>query len=761
MKDNPSLSIEDAKNTSEPENYDHFNYMSMLLDNVSDAIISFDKNKIITFWNKGAELIYGWTKEEATGKDAAALFRSEASELKRNAMLKEVEAKGELQAEAVHYTKLNKRIIIESRVLPIKNLKGDITGYTAVNKDVTVNRQTEEDLKESELKYSALFNNNTMGVAHCKIVVDGSGKPADFRYLQVNNAYTLITGLQKKEVEGRLFTEIFPGANNLSEDYVARYGGVALKQEELEFETYFEVHKRWYLVYAYCPKPGEFTLLFSDITGRKKAEDDLKKSEENFRTLADNISQLAWMADSRGWIFWYNKRWYDYTGTTLEEMQGWGWKKVHHPDHVEKVTDKFKLAVESGERWEDTFPLKGKDGSYRWFLSRALPIKENNGEVKLWFGTNTDITEMKEAEEAKFESEAKLLEAQRLAHMCSFYFDFEKNIFDWTEEFWNIYELDVRKKYLSINEMMSLVYPEDRTYVAETVKNAIDGKQGSLEMEYRILTGKGNLKYVNYRGKLFYNAEGRHIVRFGTIIDVTQSKLYEKELKRTLDELRRSNQELEQFAYVASHDLQEPIRMVSTYTSMLEKQLKDKLDDKSKQYMFFLTDGAKRMHNLINDLLAYSRVSSKSQPNVPVDLKNLMDEVLRDLNLIITESGAEITFNKLPVIKADPSQLRLVFQNLIQNAVRFRGEEKPLIRIKAERKSNEWLFTIRDNGLGIDPEYHDRIFVIFQRLYEKEKYPGTGIGLSICKKIIERYGGRIWVESALGKGSAFYFTLPV
>ncbi|HEX2961166.1 MAG TPA: MEDS domain-containing protein [Ignavibacteriales bacterium] len=241
--------------------------------------------------------------------------------------------------------------------------------------------------------------------------------------------------------------------------------------------------------------------------------------------------------------------------------------------------------------------------------------------------------------------------------------------------------------------------------------------------------------------------------------EIEMRKQTEDLLLKTLRELERSNSELEQFAYVASHDLQEPIRMISVYTRMLERQLEGKLDPRSQQCLFFLSDGSKRMHALVQDLLAYSRLTSAKEPFVPTDMNSVLAEVMLDLQVAITDYNAEIEIGEMPRITADPTQMRQLFQNLIQNAIKFKSDADPFIQICCERNDTEWHFSIKDNGIGISPEYNDRVFVIFQRLHEKEKYPGTGIGLSVCKKIVERHGGRIWIESKEGSGSTFHFTI--
>lgn len=234
-----------------------------------------------------------------------------------------------------------------------------------------------------------------------------------------------------------------------------------------------------------------------------------------------------------------------------------------------------------------------------------------------------------------------------------------------------------------------------------------------------------------------------------------------QELERTVADLKRSNAELEQFAYVSSHDLQEPLRMVASYTQLLAKRYKGKIDADADEFIGYAVDGANRMQKLIQDLLAYSRVTTQGHAFQWVDCHALLEEVLRNLRLAVEESRAVVTPDISLTVMADRSQLGQVFQNLIGNAIKFRGPEPPWIHMSVERKGAEWRFAIRDNGIGIEPQYADRIFVVFQRLHDREAYPGTGIGLAICKKIIERHGGRIWVESQLGKGATFYFTLPI
>jgi light-regulated signal transduction histidine kinase (bacteriophytochrome) len=253
--------------------------------------------------------------------------------------------------------------------------------------------------------------------------------------------------------------------------------------------------------------------------------------------------------------------------------------------------------------------------------------------------------------------------------------------------------------------------------------------------------------------------EGRPSYFIAIIEDISEHKRIADELQARTEALLRSNAELEQFAYVASHDLQEPLRMVSSFTQLLARRYRGRLDADANEFIGFAVDGATRMQKLINDLLTYSRVGTRGRPFAPVDCAAILAHVLSDLSLAIAESGGAVTHTEMPVLLGDETQLAQLFQNLIGNALKFHGADPPRVRVAAERCNEGWRFMVRDNGIGIEPAYYERVFVIFQRLHTRDEYPGTGIGLAICKKIVGRHGGRIWLESTPGAGTTFFFTL--
>jgi chemotaxis family two-component system sensor kinase Cph1 len=286
----------------------------------------------------------------------------------------------------------------------------------------------------------------------------------------------------------------------------------------------------------------------------------------------------------------------------------------------------------------------------------------------------------------------------------------------------------------------------------------VSGGQWQGEIREKRKSGEEYPAWMNLSAVKDSTGKVTHVI--AEFSDITAFKQTQEALARRTEELASSNQELEQFAYVASHDLQEPLRMVASYTQLLARRYKDKLDDDANEFIHYAVDGATRMQALINDLLELSRIGTSRKALATCESGLALERALANLRLAIQESGALVTHDTMPHLVADVSQLTQLFQNLIGNALKFRGEAPLAIHIGVKRQKDDWVFSVRDNGIGIAPEFFERIFVIFQRLHGKQEYPGTGIGLAVCRKIVERHGGHIWLESKPDEGATFYFTLP-
>lgn len=368
-----------------------------------------------------------------------------------------------------------------------------------------------------------------------------------------------------------------------------------------------------------------------------------------------------------------------------------------------------------------------------------------------------EIEERKRAEEALRESREDLKRAQTVAHIGNWRLDTRKNQLYWSDETYRIFGIPPGAP-LTYESFLATVHPEDREYVDRKWTAALAGEP--YDIEHRIVVGD-EVKWVCEQAELELNPRGELLGGFGTVQDITRRKQAEEKLRETLLDLERSNRDLEDFAYISSHDLQEPLRKIANFSEMLVREYRDRLDERGVRYFGYVIDGAQRMQGLINALLSYSRVGRANSPLIPADLENVLRGTLADLQELIRESRAEISHDFLPIVKVNPYQIGQILQNLIVNAIKFHGGQPPRIHLSARQEGHEWVIAVRDNGIGFDSRFAEQIFKVFKRLHPQEQYPGTGIGLAICKRIVERHGGRIWAESEPGIGSTFFFTIPV
>ena len=340
------------------------------------------------------------------------------------------------------------------------------------------------------------------------------------------------------------------------------------------------------------------------------------------------------------------------------------------------------------------------------------------------------------------------------------WFDINEDEQWWSPEFYGLLgyqDGEIKAGFRAFNQ---LLHPDDKKYTVEAMDDHLKFKQ-PFNIEYRLKTKQGEYRWFNGHGEAIRDDEDRPVRMSGTIVDITARKNAEEQLKESAEELSRSNRELEQFAYVASHDLQEPLRMVASFCQKLEKKYNDQLDDSAKEYIHFAVDGAKRMQGLVDALLTYARVGKKKADIAAVDLNKVLQTILHDLDAAIKEKSATIKVGPLPVIMADEIQMHQLFQNFLTNALKFKGDRLPVVEVSARKKNDGWEFAVSDNGIGIEEQHFQKLFVIFQRLHTRTDYPGTGIGLALCKKIIENFGGKIGVTSKVGQGTTFNFTLNV
>ncbi|HYN12542.1 MAG TPA: PAS domain S-box protein, partial [Burkholderiales bacterium] len=496
----------------------------------------------------------------------------------------------------------------------------------------------------------------------------------------------------------------------------------------------------------------------SDITARKNAELLVRESEARYRrTFELAASGIAHIGMDRRFIR-VNRRLCEILGYTEEELLRLRGRDISHPDDLDVINEQrpglYSGAIDA-VRLEKRYLRK--DRSVVWVAFTMAVERDAAGKPLYEIAVYDDITAQRDAEARLRESEARF-----------------RQTFEYAED--GIAHVGLDGRFLLVNrrlcEMLGyseaellgrsvkeISHPEDRDLTDAERARVHEGELDSVRFEKRYLRKDGSVVWVDLAVALTRDPHGHPQYEIAVFNDITERKRTEAALKEAHEELKRSNSELEQFAYVASHDLQEPLRMVASYTQLVMRRYGDKLDKDAHEFMHYVVDGAARMKQLIEDLLAYSRVGTRHRDFKPIEVEAALKRALANLKAAIEESGAAVTWDPLPTVKGDEVQLPQLFQNLIGNALKFRSAGVPRIHIEVKESPSEWQLTVRDNGIGIEPQYFERIFMLFQRLHTKGDYPGTGIGLAICKKVIERHGGRIWIESKLGEGSAFHFTL--
>ena len=478
-------------------------------------------------------------------------------------------------------------------------------------------------------------------------------------------------------------------------------------------------------------------------------------------TFADAMPQIIWSALPDGRADYFNQRWFEYTGLTLAQSRDMGWQSMIHPDDLQNSINCWDEAVRTGKPFQAEFRLnRAPHGAWRWHLSRALPVRGQDGRLVRWVGTSTDIQDQKLAEEKLRQSEARTRSILDTTYDAFILTDADGRIIDWNRQAEIMFgHARGEAKGKSIAEtIIPGRYQEAHSEELKRVLATREGPMHGKRIELAALRRNGDEFPVEIRLSVLQAEEG--LLVCSAIRDVTERKKSEAELMRTTAELIRSNADLERYAYLASHDLQEPLRAVASFTQLLALEYADKLDTEAREYIGYVVEGAKRMQVLINQLLDYSRLGTGRKPFALVDCRKIYETAMANLKVAIDESGAILTSADLPQVMGDSVQLTQVFQNLLANAIKFRRGHGPQVYVGAEQKDKEWLFAVRDNGIGIDSRNLDRLFVIFQRLHHRDEYAGTGIGLAVCKKIVDLHGGRIWVESKPGEGSTFYFTIP-
>lgn len=445
------------------------------------------------------------------------------------------------------------------------------------------------------------------------------------------------------------------------------------------------------------------------------------------------------------------------------------WSSRVHPDDIVTVERDLEASLKNKNvnRWNSEYCFRKADGSYLDIIENGYIIRNEEGEAIRMIGVLRDVTNIKAYEKELENANERYRFATKATSDAIWDYNAEDESVVWGAGFENLFGFKLKNLKPDLSPWYENIHPDDRKRIDESFQQAVSDNTEIWEEEYRFKNVHGQYLDVFDRGFIVRDKNGIAKRMVGAMQDITRKKQYENsleklnlDLKKRAKELAISNAELEQFAYVASHDLQEPLRMVTSFLTQLEKKYGDVLDEKGLLYIDFAVDGAKRMRQIILDLLEFSRVGRTEDKLETVDINDVLDDVKHLYRKKISDKKVKIITETLPVIEAPKSPIRQVFQNLISNAIKYSKEGiSPEINIKHNETEDFWEFTIQDNGIGIEQEYFDRIFVIFQRLHRREEYSGTGMGLAVTKKIIENLGGKIWLESLEGEGTKFHFTI--
>jgi len=791
--------------------------LSAIVDSSEDAIISKDLNSIVTSWNAGAERLFGYTAAEMIGRSITQIIPPERQheEVEILSQIKRGEHVGHF--ETLRLTKGRNIMAVSLSVSPIRNREGQIVGASKVARDITRLRQREAALRQSEARFVKAFQANP--AAMCITTI------REGRFIEVNERYCQLFNFTREELIGRTSVELELWDDPLTRTAVMEQlmAEGAVRDREAQFRPANRGRVDALVSMELIDFPGEndsvVISMFADITEHKRAKAALQDSEERFRTMANSIPQLAWIAQPDGHIFWYNQRWYEYTGTTPQEMEGWGWQAVHDPEVLPRVMDEWKAALSAGRVFEMEFPLRGADGRFRRFLTRVQPLKDASDRLIQWFGTNTDVEAMKQAEEkiqhlnadleqrviertAQFETANHELSQSR-AELKSLFESLPGLYLVLTPEFKIVAASDA---YLAatlttregiIGRGLFEVFPDNpedpaadgvsnlraslnrvlATGTADTMaiqKYDVRRPDGVFEERYwspinsPVVGADRKIQYIIHRVEEVTDFVRRRSQAAGRDAELSarmeqmEAEVFTSSQKvRAVNlQLEAANKELESFSYSVSHDLRAPLRAMDGFSRAVLEDYGKQLPPDGLRYLQVIRTSAQRMGHLIDDLLTFSRLSRAALSKRTTDVRQLVQDALEELQTMREGRQIDLRIGDLPPCDGDPTLLKQVWINLLSNAFKYtQKRECAVVEIGCNPDRGRNVYHVRDNGTGFDMRYAHKLFGVFQRLHRAEDYDGTGVGLAIVQRVINRHGGRVWAEAAPDQGATFYFTL--
>ena len=724
------------------------------------AIFTLDPDGVVVSWNEGAERIKGYTEAEIVGQHFSTFYTDEeTAENVPETNLERAASEGRVEDEGWRVRADGTRFWANVIITAIRDDDGELRGFTKVTRDMTERREYEQQLRrERDLNQRIL---ETVPISIGVVSADGELGRANRRML---DRFDIDGSLDDYSLDSWTLSdddgESIPAAE--------RPWRRALETGEPVYDYQCAVDvpgigSRWLSLNA-APLEDEdeederdeddgerVVVAIDDVTDQKERERLLRREYNQTEKLLRTAPIAIAVQNADGETIMTNRRAQEAFGLSDREFIGESdddQRRIYDSTGDRLEADELPAArvLETGQPvFDEELVVESSAGDRKQFRVNATPLRGPDGEIERVVTAAEDITELKrrerQLEDRKSELETELSEILGRISDAFFALDDEWRFTHLNERAAEIMresrdDLLGREIWETLSEEMEATYRERFSEAMETqepVNFEVYAEDLDAWLEYNVYPSESGLS-------IYFH-------------DITERKEYQRKLEQ-------SNERLEQFAYAASHDLQEPLRMVSSYLQLLENRYADELDEAGEEFIEFAVDGADRMREMIDALLAYSRVDTQGEPLEPVDVDEVVEAVRDALQMKIVESGAELTVDDLPRVRGDESQLRQVFQNLFSNAIEYSGDEPPRIHVSAERARSKWIVSVEDEGIGIDPEDQDRIFKVFERLHSRDEYEGTGIGLALCERIIERHEGSIWVDSEPGEGTTFSFTLP-
>ena len=699
---------------------------------IGDAVVVTNAAGLVTLMNPLAESLLGYGTEEAEGKSLKTVFRLAKQgnrEMAPNAV-------GSLANHSILLARDGKEIPIEDTTAPIRTPTGALAGAVLVFRDISKRRKAERDVRESERRLSSVLENISDGFA----ILD-----REWLYVFLNEQAAKIRGRSRDELLGTMVWREEQDAPSLQS--YQNFERAVRENVSVHFEEYLSSSGRWYAVDA-CPTPEGLMVFMRDVSGQRQAAEELRISNERFRRLYE--------ANLIGIVFWNsttgvtdgNDEYFRLIGFTRKQFRERGGIRLGEltpPEYKEKERKIIEGTLANGTSSLYEKEYVHPDGT-RVPVVIGLAMVGNDRHDGVSFAL--DITDRKMAARRfrQLADHAPVL--IWISGTDSGYHFFNKP--------WLAFTGRTMEQEAGVGWAEG-VHPED-LHRRMAIYLASFEARVKFRLEYRLRRNDGRWRWILDDGQPMYSISGEFEGFIGSCVDITDRRDSEERLRHANTALRRSNEDLGQFAYAASHDLQEPLRMVRLYSQLLAKKYKGKLDAEADEFIDFITSGATRMHTLIDDLLAFTQVvEGPAEIDAPVNAAEVLESTLASMR--IARECATVTFGELPMVAVHAQHLGQLYQNLIGNAMKYKSGSSVAIHISARREGAWHVFSVKDDGMGIDPQFHHRIFGIFKRLHGQE-YPGTGIGLAICSRIVERHGGRIWVDSKFGAGAEFLFTLP-